>query len=350
MPYDPTAPTVNTSLRVSNPVLLADKVFIKNGLEREHTFVADETAGATGEHLRHTEGSGRIWIYDNAIEATVPILAAAYSQAKAHAKGYVVIDIQKGRIWYCTDGALDLWIEGSKLGGNLALGGNLTVGGTLGVTGNTSLAGDLTLVTGKKLKVPPGESVILQSGAPSLTMDLFTHGARHRPGGTDGVWTANFDTIPFLPQRVLVPALLGPLNGANVLLSDTDAQVFGSAADAKQVIGFSTAGRPTATRMLCYCEATVRKVTGATDFDDAEIQMALYLDATGAGGRQGASAYRSFEANVGSGLGRQTMSFWRWMPALTAGAHILALHLGSTAAAAPVCESTTMVAIDFGIV
>lgn len=342
MPYDPAVPTVPTSLRNSNPILRADKTFLKNGLEREHDFTGSETAGDTGEHLRHLMGSARIYVYDNATELTTVILAANYSQARARFTGRVVIDAQYGRIWYCENGATDVWSELSKVGGALAVGGNLSAGGTLGVTGNTSLGGDLTLLTTKKLVLPSGESQIRNPGATD-TLDVFTHAARHRPGGADGVWTTPNDFLPFSIQRVVPSTTL--LNGNAISNTALAIQAFGAAGIAKCEVSVSTVGRPTTSRGLLYGEFTTKKGVGGT-VEDERIEMGLYLDNIGT--RLDAVVYRFFEQNMADNLGFQTHSCLRWVTGLTAAAHKFAMHLFASGAIIADCTSVNLIYVDLG--
>ncbi len=336
MPYDPASPDQNLALQASDDVLRADKTFLKNGLEREHHFDGSETAGSGGEHLKHKQGSARVWIYDSATELTTGALASTYSLSNARNTGLVVVDRQAGRAWWCWDGAADEWIELSKLGGALEVLGDLTVGG------------DVQLATTKKLKVIAGEAFIEDDQGTPVTLNPFTHGARHRPGGTDGAWTASQDFVPYSLQRILSSSAL--LNGAAIV--DTPvigSQSFGAAGAAKCSLTFSTAGRPTTSRGLLYAEVTTIKQAGTGDIGDDTVLIGAYLDAIGT--RLGELVYRCFEDNTsgGGGDGHQTHSFMRLVSGLTAGAHQIALHAQRSAAGA-VSEivSVLLIYLDLG--
>ena len=330
MPYDPNEPDSNRTLQSSDDILRADKTFMKNGLEREHFFDGNEAAGSGGKHLMHRPGSARVFVYDDTPELTTGALAAAFSVSEPRNTGLVVLDRLAGRAWWCWDGAADGWIELSKLGGALELVGDLT------------LAGHLQMATTKRIKVIAGESFIEDNAGTPVTLNPFTHGARHRPGGTDGVWTANQDFVPYSLQRILASSTL--LNGTTISTTPIGSQAFGAAGIAKCSIPFSTAGRPTTSRGLVYAECMTTK-GGGGNVDDEGIEIGLYLDAQST--RLGALAYRVFEADTLNNGGLQTSNLMRYVTGLTAGTHEIALSLAH-GATAKLVSTVQLIYLDLG--
>lgn len=119
---------------------------------------------------------------------------------------YFANDAGAWRLFVCTDGATNTWIELSKVnaltvGGLLTLSAGMTASGTstfngaVQATAGVTLlsAGNLTLATGRKIEGPAGESWLRESG---VNMSPFTHAsARHRLTGSDGAWVGALDAL-----------------------------------------------------------------------------------------------------------------------------------------------------------
>lgn len=269
-------------------------------------------------------------------------------------EGLLYFDTSTSRLYLCTGGVGNLWIELEAFN-DLTVAGTLTVGGTTslaGVTVNGGLlalggitvgAGNLTIGTGRKIDLPnPGEAVF-RLGTDS--MSVHAHGARHRPGHTDGAWTTPNDHVPFSIQRIVSTS---SVENAGV---DIPSTVFGSQnfiTDRRAHVDLDTTGRPSATtRLLVYCELAVFNQNG--DPDNQHVEIGLFLDAMGA--QQGGSVFVAWDATTPGGDPVKTVSFWRYITGVTAGAHTLTIHAKDYAPAGATYRAyrAAMIVLDLGI-
>ena len=137
-------------------------------------------------------GAGRIFILTVAADEQTDL--QLLSNATEHFNGAMAFFSDTGRLFFCTDGLLDTWVELFTIGASSPV-GTLTVGEEL------ALSEDVTLATAKKLVVPEAESW-LNDG----TTDISPHSLASRlrdlvTAGTDG---QEFDFLQGLMHAVTV--------------------------------------------------------------------------------------------------------------------------------------------------
>lgn len=137
--WDKNEPQGGRSLKSSDDKLRKNFEMLEEGLDREHIFPGD--SGALGDSGLHKEGSVRVFA------RAAPTLSA-FSNAKASSLGMVMYDLTSKRVYFCSDGATDTWVEVGAIGEALQLSKALTA------------SGGLFLPTGQLIVGPQGESWI----------------------------------------------------------------------------------------------------------------------------------------------------------------------------------------------
>ncbi len=166
MAFDKDKPASTTSLRNSNPEILANWSALEDAINREHSFSTGGTVAAQGQH---TQGSAKAFS-----QATAPATQVDGGAFAATDLGSIWVDTDDNAVYVLT-ATTPTWTPVSAeiiatllaanriFGGTLgvtgdfdvntdkfnvtAASGNTTVAGTLGVTGATTLTGGLNATT-----------------------------------------------------------------------------------------------------------------------------------------------------------------------------------------------------------
>lgn len=333
-------PDANEAWNIGDGRIRDNFAFLESALQIISTFAknpADPTIGMYGK-----------FAHGNAVDRPV--------MTTADQTGVIYFAQDTTQLFVCANGVGNIWTEIHRFAEAVTFTQQITAGNGILVTGGNvitlamtvagalSIAAGATLAAAQTLTVPAGNWLVDASGA----MNVHGHGARHRPGGTDGAWTSPSDFVPYSLQRIIASTTL--LHGGNIINTGGSvfAQAFGAAGDAKCSVTINTTGRPTTSRGLLLAEATCRKGAGGGASQEY-IELGLHRDAIGT--NIGPRSYRFFEANVTDSQGVQTMHAARYVTGLSAGVnHEFAMHLysGIAGGVLPVVTDVQLLYLDLG--
>lgn len=125
--WDKDKPSASTSLRSSNPEILANWSALEDAINREHSFSTGGTATAQGEH---TQGSAKA--FSQATAPTTQVDGGAFASTDL---GSIWVDTDDNAVYFLT-ATTPTWTPVSTEIIATLLAANRIFGGTLGVTGN----------------------------------------------------------------------------------------------------------------------------------------------------------------------------------------------------------------------
>lgn len=311
--WDANRPDANEKWNVGDGRIRDNFSYLQDALQIISTFAnnpANPTDGMLGK-----------FAFGNLASRPVMTLAAQ--------TGAVYMTTDTAQLFRCSNGATNSWTEIHLFGEAVTFAAAVTAQTTFTVTGASLLAALTTLglltiqasavlPSGRTLTVPIGENWLTNG---TTAFNPHSHGARHRPGATDGAWTAANDFAQYALQRIVQSN--GLTNGAAIASTDLAAQAFGAAGIAKCSLTFSTVGRPGVSRGLVWFQFSYEN--GGTGTAGDRIKAALYLDAIGAPITD--IVWQVWDANMPTlGLDK-TLNGFAFVTNLSVAAHEIALHV-----------------------
>ena len=246
--------------------------------------------------------------------------------------GIFYCDTQALRVYLCTDGATNVWIEPFSSTDFFTVVSTLTAAtaniaalqvssSALFLSGITMGAGLFSMATtGRTQSVPPGENWLLE-GASAMRPHLHA-AARHRLTGSDGAWVAALD------------ALGGLIGGVHTNVNTTPA-VLGAAYSSHASLTRNFTGRGSATsKVLAIAQALV---TG----DSADtITCRVAMDGA-------ASAFAPVCQRDVSAADVELLTVIDWFPGISAASHTFAVQL-KRILQTPDHNESRLIVIDLG--
>jgi len=261
---------------------------------------ASSIVGAEHDTLTgtHDEGSARAWVGAEAGRS-------ARSNSLASSTGMLYYASDTGRVWYCSNGAANVWIEQTHFTGLVTI--------------------DNSLLVSSQIRMP---AKALHDNISDL-MNPFAHAARHLVGGLD-------------PLSGVVNQLI--TTGSSVDFGLVQAAAWPVPDQSILSVGFDFTGRPGNSTVLFFAPVSLLQNSAGV----ADISLAFFLDAVEVTTPNSIRGICEVNPHASS-EGGQTMTLVGWSSTVSAAAHTLAVYVGVRQATTPVAQHRTILALDLGL-
>jgi hypothetical protein len=241
----------------------------------------------------HDEGSARSWV---GAEAGL----AAASNSLASSTGMVYYASDTGRVWWCSNGAANVWIEQTRFTGPITVDNNL-------------IASAQIRMAAKTLHDNVADS-----------MNPFEHASRHFVGGAD-------------PLGGVVNMILNAGSDTPQTVAQTGA--FPLPVTSVQSLAFDFTGRPGLSTIQIYAPIYISRGGDAVD-----ISLALFLDTVEITNPNSIRAQEEI-----NGAGEITITLVGFLNDVTAAAHTLEIRMGVEQNRPPDVEDRMIMVTDLGL-